>query len=122
MNPCGATTGFFVLGRCDRPAVTACRCGRPVCAEHVDAQGLCPECSGVQGYADPYRPGWARGYRRAHYQRTSYDYGDPVLYDTYDGYDREGFDQGGDSGDSGDDFDIGGDLGDGSGDGGWDDS
>jgi hypothetical protein len=80
----------------------------------VDAQGLCPECSGVQGYADPYRPGWARGYRRTYYQRTAYDYGDPVFYDTYDSYDRDGFDQGGD-------FDIGGDVGD-SGDGGWDDS
>jgi hypothetical protein len=118
VNPCGATTGFFILGRCDRPAATACRCGRPVCAEHVDAQGLCPECSGVQGYADPYRPGWARGYRRTYYQRTAYDYGDPVFYDTYDSYDRDGFDQGGDQGG---DFDIGGDVGD-SGDGGWDDS
>ena len=115
MNPCGATTGFFILGRCGRPAVTACRCGRPVCAEHADAQGLCPECSGAQGYGDPYGAGWARGYRRTHYRQTSSTYNDPVYYSTYDGYDRDGFDQG-------DDFDIGGDAGDSGDDGGWTDS
>lgn len=114
MNPCGATTGFFVLGRCGHASVTVCRCERPLCAEHVDAQGLCPECSGVQGYADPYRPGWARGFRRSYYQRSSHDYGDAGMYAAYDTYDRGGFDQG-------DDFDIGGDSGDDSG-GGWTDS
>jgi hypothetical protein len=116
MNPCGATTGFFVLGRCGDPSVTTCRCGRALCAEHAGAQGLCPECAGVQGYADPYRPGWARGFRRSYYQRSSYDYGDPGMFTTYDSYDRGGFDQG----DQGDDFDIGGDVGD-TGDG-WTDS
>jgi hypothetical protein len=115
MNPCGATTGFFVLGRCGRPSVTVCRCGRALCAEHVHPQGLCPECAGAEGYADPYRPGWARGFRRTYYQRSSYEYGDPGLYTTYDAYDRSGFDQG-------DDFDIGGDTGDDPGDGGWTDS
>lgn len=115
MTPCGATTGFFILGRCERPSMTVCRCGRPLCADHVDPQGLCPECSGAQGYAtDPYRPGWARGYRRTYYQRSSTDYGDPGLYTSYDAYDRGGFDQG-------DDFDIGGDVGDDPGDG-WSDS
>jgi hypothetical protein len=115
MNPCRATTGFFVLGRCGRPSVTVCRCGRALCAEHVDPQGLCPECSGAEGYADPYRPGWARGFRRSYYQRSSYTYSDPNLYTTYDTYDRSGFDQG-------DDFDIGGDVGGDPGDGGWTDS
>lgn len=115
MNPCGATTGFFVLGRCGRGSVTVCRCGRALCAEHVDAQGLCPECSGAQGYGDPYRPGWARGFRRSYYRRSSADYGDPGFYTGYDSYDRGGFDQG-------DDFDIGGDTGGDPGDGGWTDS
>ena len=115
MNPCGATTGFFVLGRCGRAAVTVCRCGRAICGEHVDQQGLCPECAGAQGYADPYRPGWARGFRRSYYQRSSYDYGDPYLYTNYDSFDRSGFDQG-------DDFAIGGDTDADSGDGGWTDS
>jgi hypothetical protein len=114
VTSCGATTGFFVLGRCDRAAVTTCRCGRPLCAGHVDAQGLCPECSGAQGYGDPYAAGWARAYRRTYYRQTSYDYGDPVMYGAYDGYDRHGFDQG-------DGFDLGGDTGD-PGDGGWTDS
>jgi hypothetical protein len=84
----------------------------------VDPQGLCPECSGAQGYAaDPYRPGWARGYRRTYYQRSSTDYGDPWLYTSYDTYDRGGFD----GFEQGDDFDIGGDVGDDPGDG-WTDS
>ncbi len=116
MTPCGATTGFFVLGHCRRSAVTGCaRCGRALCADHVDPQGLCPDCSGAQGYADPYRPGWARFFRRSHYQRTSYEYSDPNMYTSYEIHDRGGFDQG-------DDFDIGGDVGGDSGDGGWTDS
>ncbi|MDN3359810.1 hypothetical protein [Actinomadura sp. DC4] len=114
MNPCGATTGFFVLGRCGRQSVTVCRCGRALCAEHVDPQGLCPECSGAQGYGDPYRPGWARAFRRSYWRRSSDYYHDSDQYYSYDTYDRGGFDPG-------DGFDIGGDVGD-SGDGGWTDS
>jgi hypothetical protein len=110
VNPCGATTGFFVLGRCGRPSVTACRCGRPVCDRHVDAQGLCAECAGAQGYADPYHPAWARGYRRQHYLYSSQQYGDPGWYSGFDSYDRgafdtdDGFDYGGDTGDDGGDW------------------
>jgi hypothetical protein len=117
MNPCAATTGFFVLGRCGGPSVTVCRCGRPVCAEHVDAQGLCPECSGAQGYADPYQPGWAQGFRRSYYQSSPSVYSDSGMYNTFDTYDRGGFDQG-------NDFEVGGDVDGGSGDDGndWVDS
>jgi hypothetical protein len=104
MNRCAATTGFFVLGRCRHQSVTVCRCGRPICGEHADAQGLCPECSGAVGYADPYRPGWARGYRRTHYQQSSYGFGGSTPYNTFDTYDRGGFDQG-------DDWEAGGDVG-----------
>jgi hypothetical protein len=118
MNRCAATTGFFVLGRCGSPSVTVCRCGRPVCSAHVDAQGLCPECSGAAGYADPYRPGWAHGYRRSYYGSSSYG------YNTFDSYDRGGFDQGDGFEAGSGDFGTGGDVGGGSGDDGndWVDS
>jgi hypothetical protein len=116
VTPCTATTGFFVLGHCGRAAVTGCgRCGRAICAEHADPRGLCPECAGALGYADPYGPSWARGYRRTYYQQTSYDYGDPGWYSSFDDHDRGGFESGGDDG-----FDIGGDVG--GDDGGWVDS
>jgi hypothetical protein len=116
VNPCAVTTGFFLLGRCGRPSVTVCRCGRPVCAEHVDPQGLCPECATAQAYADPFHPGWARGYRRRYYEQSSGQYSDPLWYSHFDSYDRgqfdadDGFDIGGDTGDDGG-FDVGGDDG-----------
>lgn len=97
MNPslCGVTTGFFVLGRCRRPAVAMCQCGRPVCAEHAGPNGLCPECAAAQGYgADPFQPGWARGYRRTYYRRASHDYGDVAWYSTFDDFDRGAFNPG----------------------------
>ncbi|GAA4603703.1 hypothetical protein GCM10023195_12330 [Actinoallomurus liliacearum] len=106
MNPCAVTTGFFVLGRCGRPSVTVCRCGRPVCGHHVDPQGLCPECAATQAYEDPFHPGWARGYRRHYYQQSSGQYNDPIWYSRFDSYDRGQFD-------AGDGFDTGGYEGDG---------
>lgn len=106
MNPCAVTTGFFVLGRCGRPSVTVCRCGRSVCARHVDPQGQCPECAAAQAYADPFHPGWARGYRRRYYQQSSGMYNDAVWYSRFDSYDRGQFD-------AGDGVDVGGYDGDG---------
>lgn len=96
MNPCTVTTGFFVLGRCGNPSVTACgQCGRPVCARHAGPSGLCPECANQQGFADdPYQPGWARGYRRRFYQHSSRMYSDAYWYSTFDSYDRGAFDDG----------------------------
>jgi hypothetical protein len=112
LNPCAVTTGFFVLGRCGRPSVTACGCGRPVCAEHVDPQGRCPECAAAQAYADPFHPGWARGHRRRYYEQSSGQYGDPIWYSRFDSYDRGQFDDDLDIGGySGDGFDVGGDDG-----------
>lgn len=96
MNPCAVTTGFFVLGRCGRRSVAACRCGRPMCAEHAGPQGLCPECEGAQNYGDPYHPGWAQGFRRLFYRQSSQRYGDTGWYDGFDTYDRGSFDVGGD--------------------------
>ena len=112
MNPCAVTTGFFLLDGCGRPSVTVCRCGRPVCASHVDPQGLCPECAAAQGYADPFDPAWARGYRRRYYEQSSGQYSDPLWYSRFDSYDRGQFD-GDDGTGTGDDggFDIGGDDG-----------
>ncbi len=95
MTPCTATTGFFILGRCGRAAVTQCRCGRPVCSRHTASQGLCSECAAAQGYPDPHARGWAGAYRRQYYQDSSTFYQDPGWYSSFDSYDRDGFDVGG---------------------------
>lgn len=90
---CRVTTGFFVLGRCGRPAATMCRCGRPVCPQHVDAHGLCPECAAAQGYEsnNPYDREWTRRYRRRSRERTSGEYQDSSWYVAFDAYDRGAF-------------------------------
>ncbi|WP_113702261.1 hypothetical protein [Nonomuraea lactucae] len=108
MTPCLETTGFFVLGRCGRPAVTGCpRCGKPVCERHVAPAGLCPECAAAQGYGTPYDPFWTSGYRSHHYHSSGSAYSDPGWYATFDDYDRGAFDleDQGDFGD-GDDGDF----------------
>ena len=93
MNHCMVTTGFFVLGRCGRPPVATCgSCGRPACDRHVLPGGVCSECAAAQGYQDPHHPLWARGYRRAYYQRSSSTYGDTYYYSSFDDYDRGAFD------------------------------
>ncbi|MFI6594738.1 hypothetical protein ACIBHX_00745 [Nonomuraea sp. NPDC050536] len=109
MTPCLVSTGFFVLGRCGRPAVAGCgRCGRPICGQH-DAGGLCPECATAQGYGSPYDPFWTSGYRTGYYHSSSTSYSDPTWYGTFDDYDRGAFDPD-DQGDFGEgDFDYGGD-------------
>jgi hypothetical protein len=93
---CTVTTGFFVLGHCGRPAVTACQCGRQICAGHVGPGGLCPECTAAQAYgrAGPYDPAWTPGYRRVFYQRSAQSYQDTTWYSTFDGYDRGAFEPG----------------------------
>lgn len=104
---CTVTTGFFVLGRCGRQAVAACgQCGRPVCAEHAAATGVCPECLAAQGYGahDPHDPSWARGRRRHYYQSSGHAYQDAAWYSSFDQYDRGAFNPG-------DDYSHGGDWG-----------
>ena len=119
---CGATTGFFVLGRCDQRARTACvRCTRSVCPAHTlflpgDPQPVCPECyAAARGYVgDPNDPDWAIGYRRSFYWDTATSAGDNSWWMTFDEADRESFDdenQGdgewgeGEGGEYGDDLD-----------------
>lgn len=96
MNTCTVTTGFFVLGRCGRPAVMTCGCQRLVCAEHVTFGNMCPECATAQGYPadDPYNPVWTSGYRRAYYRRSAHQYHDTTWYASFDHHDRGGFDPG----------------------------
>jgi hypothetical protein len=95
MIACVVTTGFFVLGRCNRPAVTGCGgCGRPICAHHVAPDGLCVECAAARGYpaTDPYPPAWTRGYRRTYYEYSAREYRDTLWYSRFDDYDRGAFD------------------------------
>ena len=48
-SPCALPRGFFILRRCENPAVFICgECQRPVCAEHARVQvsgPLCAECT-----------------------------------------------------------------------------
>ena len=100
MTPCIVTTGFFVLGRCGRAAVTSCpQCRRPVCGQHAAPQsGHCPECMAAQGYGsqNPYDPSWTGGYRRRFYQRSSQSYNDAYWYSSFDEFDRGAFNPGDD--------------------------
>lgn len=123
---CGATTGFFVLARCDNRARAGCsRCSRSVCPQHTlflpgDPAAVCPECySAARGYvSDPNDPDWAIGYRRTFYWETSSSTGDDTWWMTFNDVDRESFDDAdgdgvpdseegewGDGGEFGDDFD-----------------
>ncbi|MFI0351723.1 hypothetical protein [Actinomadura sp. 9N407] len=99
MTPCTVTTGFFVLRRCGSASVSWCpQCRRPLCGEHQGPNGLCPECAAAYGYGspDPHHPGWAWGYRRHFYQRSSQAYSDATWYSTFDSYDRGAFEPGND--------------------------
>jgi hypothetical protein len=107
--PCMVTTGFFVLGKCGRASVSDCaQCRRPVCAQHQGPGGRCPECAAARGQAaqDPHHPGWAQGYRRRYYERSSRHYSDSSWYSAFDAYDRSAFEPGNDYSSGGDyDFD-----------------
>lgn len=102
VTPCMVTTGFFVLGRCGRPAVAPCgRCGRPFCDRHAAPGGLCPECAAAQGYGSPYDPLWTVGYRGHHAHSSTPHYAGPGYYTDFDDFDRGAFDPE-DQGDFGD--------------------
>ncbi|MFI6518491.1 hypothetical protein ACIBF1_23245 [Spirillospora sp. NPDC050679] len=99
MNRCAVTSGFFVLGRCGRPAARPCaRCERPLCAEHVRLGELCPECAAAQGHRpeDAYDPAWIDGYRRHYYEHSARVYNDAAWYSTIDAQERAAFDAGDD--------------------------
>lgn len=119
---CGATTGFFVLERCDRRARVGCsRCTRSICPRHTqflpgDTVPVCPECyAAARGYVgDPNDPDWAIGYRRSFYWETASVAEDMSWWATFDDVDRDSFDDsvgegegewGDDGGGYGDDFD-----------------
>ena len=97
---CTATTGFFVLARCERGAQAACsRCQRSICRQHWmqlpgDPAGVCPECyAAARGYIeDPDDPLWSVGYRRNFYWDLSSGTGDQSWWTSFDAYDREAFD------------------------------
>lgn len=96
MTPCTVTTGFFLLGRCGRPAVAACPgCGRAICAEHAVQGGYCPACAAqAGGPPDPYDPSYASGYRRRYYESSSQTYYDDQWYSSFDSHDRGAFNPG----------------------------
>jgi hypothetical protein len=107
LNPCMVTTGFFVLGRCGRSSVSACpQCRRSLCGEHLGPNGLCPECAAAYGYGahDPHDPRWAQSYRRTYYHRSSQSYSDPLMYSSFDSYDRGAFEPGNDYSSDDDDY------------------
>ena len=97
---CGATTGFFVLERCDNRARAGCsRCSRSICPHHTlflpgEPAPVCPECyAAARGYvSDPNDPDWAIGYRRTFYWETSSTSGDDTFWMTFNDVDRESFD------------------------------
>jgi hypothetical protein len=88
-------TGFFVLGRCDRPAAGLCpTCGRPVCPDHTGHGGDCSECRGrLEDHA--HDRSWVYGSRRRHYENSSSVYGSPTWYPSFDQDDRDAFEPGG---------------------------
>jgi hypothetical protein len=100
IRTCGATTGFFVLQRCENRARAGCaRCQRSICPQHTlflpgDPGAVCPECySAARGYvSDPNDPDWAIGYRRSFYWETSSTTGDDTWWMTFNEVDRESFD------------------------------
>ena len=119
---CGATTGFFVLERCEERARAGCsRCTRSICPRHTqflpgDPAPVCPECfAAARGYVgDPNDPDWAIGYRRTFYWETSSVAGDATWWASFDDVARDSFDDergegegewADDEGGYGDDFD-----------------
>ena len=122
IRTCGATTGFFVLARCENRARAGCsRCTRSICPQHTlflpgDPQPICPECySAARGYvSDPNDPDWAIGYRRTFYWETSSSTADDSWWMTFNDVDRDSFDddQGDQQGDGEWGDDGGGEYGD----------
>lgn len=99
VRTCTATTGFFVLERCDRNARLGCsRCQRSICNRHIhtlpgDPSPTCPECyAAARGYiSDPNDPLWSVGYRRSFYWEVTSTTGDPTWWGGFDEFDREAF-------------------------------
>lgn len=98
---CTATTGFFVLARCERPARQGCaRCHRSICSRHAmvlpaDPAAVCPECyAGARGLVDDVDdPAWAISFRRSYYWDASTSTGDDTWWSTFDDLDRSAFDE-----------------------------
>jgi hypothetical protein len=99
VRTCTATTGFFVLDRCERNARRGCtRCQRSICERHTHAlpgtpDAVCPECYAAgRGYiSDPNDPMWSVGYRRSFYWEVSSSTGDTTWWSDFDDFDREAF-------------------------------
>ncbi len=99
VRTCTATTGFFVLERCDRLAHLGCgRCQRSICKRHSlslpgEVGPTCPECfAAARGYiSDPNDPMWAVGFRRSFYWEVSSSTGDDTFWTGFDDFDREAF-------------------------------
>lgn len=118
---CGATTGFFVLARCDRIARVGCaRCPRSICSRHTlslpgDPATVCPECyAAARGYTDDIDdPAWSVSFRREYYWEASESTGDDTWWSSFDEFDRSAFDEPDAEDLDGDGFDDGFDDGDG---------
>ena len=99
VRTCTATTGFFVLERCERSAHVGCgRCTRSLCNRHTmqlpgDPTPVCPECyAAARGYiSDPSDPMWSIGFRRSFYWEVSSSTGDDTWWSGFDDFDREAF-------------------------------
>ncbi len=107
VRTCSATTGFFVLERCDRNARAGCsRCSRSICERHLmqlpgESAPTCPECyAAARGFiSDPSDEMWTIGFRRSFYWDVSSTTGDPTFWSGFDDFDRDSFEQQGDEGD-----------------------
>jgi hypothetical protein len=99
---CTATTGFFVLAKCERLAHASCaHCTRSVCNRHMltlpdGTQPVCPECyAAARGFVeDPLDPMWAVGFRRNFYWNAAEATGDDLYWSDFDSYDQTAFDAG----------------------------
>ena len=102
MRVCTATTGFFVLERCERVARVACgRCTRSICNRHMlnlegEPMPVCPECyAAARGLVeDPTDDWWTYGYRRTYYWSASEATSDAEFWSEFDSYDQMAFDPG----------------------------
>ncbi len=52
MSGCAQKSGFLTLFSCGDPVVGMCvKCGKPVCAVHLQAASNCPDCAAL-GFSD----------------------------------------------------------------------
>jgi uncharacterized membrane protein YgcG len=83
MSGCAQKSGFLTFFSCGEPVASMCiKCGKPVCAAHLQAGSTCPDCA-VLGLSESDAA--SRGLESSYYGQSSFNDSDYTTFDSVQG-------------------------------------